>query len=149
MLLKLTQHMQPHSMHLLMQSQAAWSISQQALSPLVQVMHTPSLVIVHLQMHMAMLNWHIIMPFIMQQQLHMPSLSILHMFCKVAQDISSSQEQVIFIPPVHFSIFMVQQGTMHMLPAPIDIEGIPAPGIDELGIEPIIIGRSNIIVVAM
>jgi len=30
------------------------------------------------------------------------------------QAIGSSHEQVIFIPPVHFSIFMVQRGTMSM-----------------------------------
>jgi hypothetical protein len=62
--------MQPASMHFIMQSQQACTISQQALSPVVQVMQQPSFVISHLQVHMVMLHWHIIMPFIMQQQLH-------------------------------------------------------------------------------
>jgi hypothetical protein len=39
----------------------------------------------------------------------------------VAAAISSSQQQVIFMPPVHFSIFMVQRGIMAM---PIPMLGI-------------------------
>jgi hypothetical protein len=50
------------------------------------------------------------MPFIVQQQLHRPSPSILQRFCKVAQATSSSQMHLIFIPPAHFSIFIVQRG---------------------------------------
>jgi hypothetical protein len=50
------------------------------------------------------------MPFIMQQQLHIPSPSMLHRFCSVAQATSSSQMHLIFIPPAHFSIFIVQRG---------------------------------------
>jgi len=80
------------------------------------VMQTPSLV--HSQVHMPMvrLHWQTQMPFIVQQQLHMPSHSILHKFCSVPQETSSSQMQRIFIPPWHFSIFIVQRGTMHQLP---------------------------------
>jgi hypothetical protein len=135
-------------MHFIMQSQHAWIMAQQSLSPLVQVMQTPSGVSVHLHMPITMLHWHIIRPFIMQEQLHMPSQSILHMFCKVAALISSSQVQVIFIPPVHFSIFISQRGTMHIWP----MFGI-MPGVIPVGmpvgmplpcIEPIIIERSNI-----
>ena len=71
-----------------------WFIqSQQALSPVVQVMQQPSFVISHLQAHMAMLHWHIIMPFIMQQQLHMPSAIMRQRFCSMAQAISSSHMQ--------------------------------------------------------
>ena len=55
-----------------MQSQQAWIIAQQAGSPLVQVMHTPSLVDSHLHMPMAMLQQHIVIPFITMQQLHIP-----------------------------------------------------------------------------
>ncbi len=126
-----TQHMQPAAMHFVMQSQQAWHISQQALSPLVQVKHTPSLVLVHSHLHMHMLHWHITMPFIMQQQLHMPPAIILHRLCSMAQDISSSHLQVIFMPPAHFSIFMVQRGTMAM---PAGAPGM-APGIPIVGIE--------------
>ena len=41
-------------------------MSQQALSPLVQVIEQPFLVISHLQAHIAMLHWHMTIPFIMQ-----------------------------------------------------------------------------------
>jgi hypothetical protein len=44
-----TQHMQPASMQVSMQSQHACSMLQQALSPLVQVMQQPSFVFSHLQ----------------------------------------------------------------------------------------------------
>jgi hypothetical protein len=99
------------------------------LSPVVQVRQQPSLVISHLQLHMAKLHWHISMPFIMQQQLHMPSAIMRQRFCTMAHAISSSQMQWIFMPPAHFSIFSVQRGTMHILPPAGMAEGIPAPGI--------------------
>jgi hypothetical protein len=130
-------------MHWLMQSQQACSISQQALSPLVQVMQQPSLVISHLHWHIAMLHWHMTMPFIMQQQLHMPLDSILQRFCSMPQDISSSHTQVIFMPLAHFSIFILQRGSMVMPPIGAGIEGML--GI-ELGMLPIM-DRSIIIVV--
>jgi len=149
MLLKQTQHVQPAFMQAHMQSQQAWIISQHALSPLVQVMQTPSLVMAHSHLHMAMLHMQIIMPFIMQPRLHMPPAIILHMFCNVAADISSSHAQVIFMPPAHFSIFSVHRGTIH-IPIPGIIPGMPgiwpiciAPGVP---IAPIIVGRSNIII---
>jgi hypothetical protein len=106
--------MQPAFMQAIMHSQQDWHMAAQSSSPLVQVMHTPILVSVHSHLHMQRLHWHIIMPFIMQQQLHMLPAIILHMFCKVAAATSSSQVQVIFMPPLHFSIFIVQRGTMHI-----------------------------------
>ena len=120
-----TQHMQPAFMHWLMHSQHACSMSQQALSPLVQVMQQPSLVISHLQLHIAMLHWHMTMPFIMQQQLHMPIESILQRFCSMPVDISSSHMQCIFMPFGHFSIFILQRGSMVMPPIGACIEGMP------------------------
>ena len=140
--------MQPAFMHLLRQSQQACTMSQQALSPLVQVKQTPSSVVVHSHLHMARLHWHMTMPFIRHEQQHMPSASILHMFCSIVQATSSSDEQVIFIPPVHFSRLMVQRGTMHMLPIAGDIVGMA--GMGEPGIVPVapaIVERSNIIIV--
>ena len=122
-----TQHMQPAFMQAIMQSQQAWHMAQQASSPLVQVMHTPILVSVHSHLHMHMLHWHIIMPFIMQQQLHMLPAIILHMFCRVAAANSSSHLQVIFMPPAHFSIFISQRGTMHICCMPGIAAGIPEP----------------------
>jgi hypothetical protein len=139
--LKQTQHMQPEFMQAQMQSQQAWIMSQQALSPLVQVMHTPSLVSAHSHLHMAMLQQQIIVPFIMQHRLHMPPAAILHRFCKVAAATSSSQTHVTFMPPAHFSIFILQRGTIIMpgaaaaIPAIWPIIGI-APAIPRAALMP-------------
>jgi hypothetical protein len=99
------------------QSQQACSISQHCLSPLVQVMQQPSFVISHLQWQLVNEHLQHSMPLHMQQQLHRPSHSILQRFCSVAHDISSSHLQCILKPPVHFSNFILQRGTTHMLPA--------------------------------
>jgi hypothetical protein len=61
----------------------------------------------------------------MQQQLHMLPCSIEHRFCSIPQDIWSSQVQVIFIPPWHFSNFMVQRGTI----IEFVVGAVPVPGI--------------------
>ena len=108
----ITQQVQPAFMQALIQSQHAWIIVAQSLSPLVQVMQTPLSVISHLHMPMVKLQQQTIMPFIIMQQLHMPPASMLHRFCIMLQAIASSQEHVIFMPPVHFSNFMVQRGTI-------------------------------------
>lgn len=104
-------------------------MSQQALSPLVQVTHTPSLVHSHLQMARAMLHWQMHMPFIMQLQLHMPSHIIRHRFCSVAQATSSSQAHTIFIPPAHRSILMVQRGRTMQFAAAGMLAGAAGMGI--------------------
>jgi hypothetical protein len=118
------------------------------LSPLVQVIETPCSVIEHSHLHIARLHWHIIMPFIMQLQLHMPSASILHMCCSIVQATSSSQVQVIFMPPAHFSSFISHRGSMHIEPAMGDIEGIAGmPGDiapDTAPAAPVNAERSNI-----
>ena len=106
--------MQPAFIMAEQQSQQAWIMAQQSLSPLVQVMTQPSVVISHLQAHMEKLQQQTIMPFIIMQQEHMPPASMLQRFCIIAHDILSSQVQVIFIPPAHFSIFIVQRGTIIM-----------------------------------
>jgi hypothetical protein len=83
-------------------------------SPEVQVIVQPSLVMSHLHMPMVMLQQHTIMPFIMQQHEHMPPWSIMHRFCIMPQAVASSHLQTIFIPPDTFSIVIVQRGTMSM-----------------------------------
>jgi hypothetical protein len=71
------------------------------------------------------------MPLIVQHRPSIPPAIILHVFCKVAAAISSSHVQVIFMPPAHFSIFIVQRGTMHMLGMIADMLGIwPIIGIE-------------------
>jgi hypothetical protein len=106
----MTQQVQPSFIMALTQSQQAWIMSQQPLSPLMQVMQTPSLVISHLHMPMVRLHMQTMVPFIMQQTLHFEPAIIEHRFCSMLQAILSSHTQVIFMPPVHFSILMVQRG---------------------------------------
>ena len=115
MLFMQRQQVQPAAHMAIMQSQQAWIIEQQAGSPLVQVMQTPSSVISHLHMPIVMLQQQTIMPFIIMQQLHMPPWSIEQRFCTMLQAILSSHEQVIFMPPVIFSILKVQRGTISQL----------------------------------
>ena len=79
----------------------------------------------------------------------MPPAIMVQRFCIMLQAAMSSQVQVIFMPPVHFSIFMVQRGTIIMFGAigPIGIvPDIPIPGAPE-GILEVDIGF--IIVVTM
>jgi hypothetical protein len=52
------------------------------------------------------------MPFIMQQQLHRPPASIVQRFCTMLHAALSSQEHVILMPPLIFSILNVQRGTI-------------------------------------
>jgi hypothetical protein len=119
-------------------------MSQHALSPLVQVTQQPSLVISTLHMPMVRLQQQTIMPFIIMQQETIPPASIWQRFCIMAQAWASPQEQVIFMPPVHFSIFMVQRGTMSQL-LMVGIEPVLPPVVGFIpGI--VIPGRSIIIV---
>ncbi len=140
------QQVQPAFMQADMQSQEPWIMSQQPLSPLVQVTVQPSLVISHLHIPIMRLQEQTIMPFIMQQQLTMPPAIMEQRFCIMAQAAGSEQVQVIFIPPVHFSILNMQRGTITMFGAmgvavpPIPVA--PMPGMP-------MVGRSIIIVPVM
>jgi hypothetical protein len=122
-------------------------MSQQALSPEVQVTQQPDLVISTLQAPMVKLQQQTIMPFIMQHMLHMPPAIMVQRFCIMVQAAGSSQWQVIFIPPAHFSSFMVQRGTITMF-------GIIGVWLPAIGMPPDMPGmlipvRSIIIVVPM
>jgi len=135
------QQTHPASIMVVMASQQAWIILQQFLSPLVQVIIIPSLVISNLHMPIVMLQFIIIIPFIIMQQLTMLPLSIVHRFCSMLADIVSSQMHIIFMPPSHFSIFMVQRGmTIRFMPVvPVMGGFMVMPGI--------IICRSIVIIV--
>jgi hypothetical protein len=138
------QQVQPPFMQAIMQSQQPWIMSQQALSPLVQVTQQPSFVISTL--HAPIVRQHVqtIIPFIMQHMLHMPPAIIVQRFCIIVQAAASSHTQVIFIPPGHFSSFMVQRGTIIMF-------GVMA-GMPPIGIAlpmPVIAVRSIIIAVVI
>jgi hypothetical protein len=140
------QQVQPAFMQADMQSQQPWIMSQQPLSPLVQVTQQPSLVISHLHIPIIMLQQHTIIPFIMQQQLTIPPAIMVQRFCIMAQAAGSEHEHVIFIPPAHFSILNMQRGTITMLGA----IGVAEPVIPEPPIPGIpIVGRSIIIVPVM
>jgi hypothetical protein len=141
------QHMQPSFIIVAMHSQHAWIISAHLASPLVHVMVQPSFVMSHLHMPIVRLQQQTTIPFMTMQQLHMLPESMVQRFCTMLAAILSSQLQVIFMPPLHFSIFMVQRGTIIMLGvivgAPIAgaaIPGIPMPAIPD---------RSSIIVPVM
>jgi hypothetical protein len=121
----MTQQVQPAFIMVLQQSQQAWIMAAQSLSPLVQVRETPFSVISHLHMPITRLQQQAIIPFIIMQQLHMPPAIIVQRFCIMPADILSSLVQVIFIPPVHFSIFIVQRGTIIMFGAPGLMAGLP------------------------
>jgi hypothetical protein len=111
----------------------------------VQVTQQPSLVISTLHAPIVRLQVQTTMPFIMQQTLHMPPAIMVQRFCIMVQAVGSSQVQVIFIPPVHFSTFMVQRGTMTML----GVIGVPGvvPGMAVF--IPVMVARSIIMVVVM
>jgi hypothetical protein len=126
----ITQQVQPAAIMWAVQSQQLWIIAQQSLSPLVQVMQTPSLVISHLHMPIVKAQQYTIIPFIMQQQQHWLPIRDMHRFCSVPQATLSSQTQLIFMPPVHFSIVTLQRGTIIVGMLGIEpVIGIPMPGI--------------------
>jgi hypothetical protein len=142
------QQVQPAFRQAAMQSQQPWIISQQALSPLVQVTMHPSLVISHLHMPIVRLQQQTIIPFIMQQQLTIPPAIIAQRFCIIAQAAGSVQLHVIFIPSFSFSTLKVQRGTITMFGAiGAACPGIPVPPIPIPGIP--VVGRSIIIVPVM
>jgi len=127
-LLIMKQQVQPRSQQQAMHSQQAWIISQHCGSPLVQVMQKPLSVISNLHMPIVKLKLQQVMPFIMQQQLHIPPASIVHRFCTMLQAILSSQTQVILKPPVHFSTLKVQRGTIIQFVPVVIPAGVPTVG---------------------
>jgi hypothetical protein len=141
MLFIMMQQVQPACIMALMASQHAWIIAPHSLSPEVQVMQTPSLVISHLHMPMVRLQVQTIMPFIMQQQLHMEPAMLMHRFWITPQAILSVVLHRIFMPPVHFSIFTVQRGTiMQFMPGALPgiMDPMPAGMLPVIAIDPII-----------
>jgi hypothetical protein len=127
------QQVQPSLSMQARQSQQAWIISQHFGSPLVHVQQTPSFVISHLHIPIVKLQQQTIMPFIIMQQVHMPPANIVQRFCTMLRAILSSQEQVIFMPPLQCSILKVHRGTIIKLEragiAVVDpIVGVPMPG---------------------
>lgn len=111
----------------------------------MQVTLQPSLVISSLHAPIIRLQVQTTIPFIMQQTLHMPLAIIVQRFCIIVHAAGSSQMQVIFIPPVHFSTFMVHRGTMTMFGA-IGMLG------EDVGMPmfiPVIVARSIIIALVM
>jgi hypothetical protein len=122
------QQVQPAFRQAVMQSQQPWIMSQHALSPLVQVITHPSLVISTLHIPIVRLQQHTIIPFIMQHMPHIPPAIIVQRFCIMARAAGSVHTHVTFIPSLHFSILNVQRGTMTMFGAigPVIIPGIVA-----------------------
>ena len=111
-LLSRKQQVQPASIMQLTQSQQAWSISLQCVSPLVQVNMQPCSVGSHLHIPIVKLHIQTIMPLCMTQQLAMPPWSMVHRFCTMLDASLSSQVQCMRKPPVHFSRRNVHRGTI-------------------------------------
>jgi len=61
---------------------------------------------------MVRLQQHTTVPFITMQQLHMHPAMAEQSCCIMLAAMASSHMQVIFMPPVHFSILNVQRGTI-------------------------------------
>jgi hypothetical protein len=80
MLFIVTQQVQPAFIIAVMQSQQAWIMAAQALSPLVQMMVTPCSVGSHLHMPIIRLQQAAAIPFIIMVQPHMPPASMLQRF---------------------------------------------------------------------
>jgi hypothetical protein len=103
----------------------------------VQVTLQPSLVISTLHIPIVRLQQQTVIPFIITQQLTIPPAIMLQRFCIMLQAVGSSQRQVIFMPPAHFSNFMVQRGTIIQFalagipvgaPTGIPVPIVPPPG---------------------
>jgi hypothetical protein len=138
MLFIIMQQVQPAFIMALQHSPHAWIIAAHSLSPLVQVQQTPFSVISHLHIPIIRLQQQTIIPFIIVQRLHMPPAIMVQRFWSIPADVASSLVQVIFMPPVHFSIFIVQRGTIIMfMPAGIGpvppIIGVPMAGLPMAG----------------
>src|SRR5262249_61469105 len=104
---------------------------------LVHEQQMPSLVVSHLHRPIVKLQQQTVMPLRLTVQLHRPPASIVQRFWTMLHAVGSSQEQLIFMPPVHFSNLKVQRGTIIQfetagtpLGPPIGlVPGAPMPGI--------------------
>jgi len=139
------QQVQPALHMAIMQSQQAWIMAQQAGSPLVQVMQMPLSIISHRHMPIIRLQQQTIIPFIIRQQLHMPPAIMVQRFCIMLAVVLSSLVHMIFMPPVHFSIVMVQRGTI-IICGVVGMVAIPpiVPAI--MGFMPVIMPDRSIII---
>jgi hypothetical protein len=109
-------------------------------------MQTPLSVVSQRHMPIVKLQQQTIMPFIIMQQLTMPPCCIVHMFCIMLQAVLSSHMQTIFMPPWHFSNFMVQRGTI--IQGDGIVLGLPIIGPPMLWVPmPAIVARSIIMLV--
>ena len=114
MLFIIMQQVHPDAIMFIMQSQQAWIMAQQLLSPLAQVMRTPISVGSHLHRPIMRLQQQTIMPFIIMQQEHIPPAIMVQRFWSIAAEVLSSHTQSMVIPPSHLAKVMVQRGTIIM-----------------------------------
>jgi hypothetical protein len=126
----ITQQVQPALRQAAMQSQQPWSMAIEPASPLMQVKTQPSFVISHLHVPMNRLHVQQTIPFMMQEQEHIPPANMVQRFCIMAQATGSSHLQLILRPPWTFSMVILHRGTIIMLGA----TGAAVPGI---GVVPI------------
>jgi hypothetical protein len=98
-------------------------------------------------MAIVMLQQQAIIPFIMQQQEHIPPAIMVQRFWIIVEATASSVEQVIFIPPGHFSMTRVQRGTIIMFDPVGIVEGDAIEPVPAAIPMPIMFARSIIIAV--
>jgi hypothetical protein len=131
-----TQQTHPVTQQAVQHSAQAWTTWQQVASPVVQLMHTPSVVFstVQTQQHMLMLQT--VCPFIITQQPTICPACIWHRFWTIETATLSVQQQWILTPLGHFSIFTVPRGTIIMLgtagitPGMVgNVSGLPVIGV--------------------
>jgi len=117
------QQVMPGIIMAFMQSQQAWIIFSQFLSPDVQVIMQPISVISILHIPIIpMLQQQQHMPFIIMQQETIPPAIMLQRFCIIMAAVLSSQVQVMVMPPSHLAIIIVPRGII--MPGMLDDSGI-------------------------
>jgi hypothetical protein len=109
------QQVQPACIIAFMQSQQLWIIWQHLGSPDMHIILQPLSVISIVHMPITRLHEQTIMPFIIMQQLTMPPDIMVHRFWSMLAAMASSQTQVMHMPVLVRSIFMVQRGNIMRL----------------------------------
>jgi hypothetical protein len=88
------------------------------------------------------------MPFIMQQQLHIPPIIMVQRFCNMPAETLSSQAHMTFMPPLHLVNVIVQRGTIIMFVPAGAVDGVPIiPLGPDIGMPGMAIPERSIIIV--
>lgn len=105
----------------------------------ISIVHIPIIPRLQQQQHI---------PFIIMQHEHIPPCVIMQRFFSISAAVRSSQVQIMRIPPAHFSIFIMQRGTIIPPMDPVAADPIIPGIIDPMGIVPPIMDIGIIIPIA-